>query len=105
MVVEADIWWVVATNFNVGKGLSFKAFRLKGHPLPNLAWPLPELHKKFSLQRQHEARVPHQTDRNQAGGGHFTGSSQSPDHCGHSDNSIGLGAGGSILLHLQQICK
>ena len=25
-------------------GLSFKEFRLKGHPLPALAWPLPELH-------------------------------------------------------------
>ena len=44
--------WVdeLATNFNVsstlGKGLSFKAFRLKGHPLPVLAWTLPELHNK-----------------------------------------------------------
>ena len=31
--------WVV-----LGKGLSFEAFHLTGHPLPILAWPLPELH-------------------------------------------------------------
>ena len=40
---------VVVTNFNVSsrqglKSLSFEAFHLKGHPLPFLAWPLPELH-------------------------------------------------------------
>ena len=42
----------MATNFNVssrqGFKLSFKAFRLKGHPLPVLALPLPELHNKNS---------------------------------------------------------
>ena len=36
--------------FALGKGLSFKAFHLDGHPLPILAWPFPELHNYISLQ-------------------------------------------------------
>ena len=42
-------WWWVATNFNVSirQGSKLWTFRLKGHSLPILAWPLPELHKRI----------------------------------------------------------
>ena len=50
-------WWVVVVGggggwkptlvLALGKGLSFEAFHLTGHPLPILAWPLPELHNIF----------------------------------------------------------
>ena len=54
-VVAVD--FVTVVGFVVGWSLgllhlSFKAFHLKGYPLPFLAWPLPELHKKWTIDMQ-----------------------------------------------------
>ena len=41
--------WQPTLMLALGKGLSFEAFRLKSHPLPILALPLPELHNNSSI--------------------------------------------------------
>ena len=56
--------WQPTLVLALGKGWSFEAFRFKGHPLPILAWPLPELHKNYNPIRIR--LVPHYNETKKA---------------------------------------